>query len=288
MSDDRAESPQQDAENDIAGKKAPKKTSLKRKSKLEREREESEEIIKSMGGAVEEGRRRTRSSARGAVTKTPATPAAKKPKVTRGRGKPKKIDVDEESNDIDEGAEESKPSENDDKKESKDSVQSMEVDEKTDDAQSNDIPDKVQNDEGKEKESDVEQTEEVNRESVPAVANSQADDSAKSPVEEETAPKADAIETPKVETPPSPAKDSPVTRPIEEADIPDAATEPVEVNEKASELSHANNESVDAVIKENKTEEKIDEAPSNAEPTIKPNESAQEVAAALIFKHTNQ
>lgn len=51
-----------------------------------------------MGGAVEEGGRRTRSSARGSVTTTPVTPAPKKPRVSRGRAKPKKIDVDDETN----------------------------------------------------------------------------------------------------------------------------------------------------------------------------------------------
>lgn len=71
-----------------------KSTPSKRKSKLERERAESEEIIKAMGGAVEEGGRRTRSSARGA-TATPATPPpAKKPRVaTPRRGRPKKDDA---------------------------------------------------------------------------------------------------------------------------------------------------------------------------------------------------
>lgn len=49
-----------------------------------------------MGGAVEEGGRRTRSSARGtAAATTPVTPAPKKPRVSRGRAKPKKIDVDD-------------------------------------------------------------------------------------------------------------------------------------------------------------------------------------------------
>lgn len=85
--------------NNFLQKKTPARTPSKRKSKLEREREESEEIIKSMGGAVEEGGRRTRSSARGSVATTPVTPAAKKPRVSRGRGKPKKIDVDDEIND---------------------------------------------------------------------------------------------------------------------------------------------------------------------------------------------
>lgn len=55
-----------------------------------------------MGGAVEEGGRRTRSSARGSVTTTPVTPAPKKPRVSRSRAKPKKIDVDDEANDAEE------------------------------------------------------------------------------------------------------------------------------------------------------------------------------------------
>lgn len=88
--------------NNVLQKKTAVRTPSKRKSKLEREREESEEIIKSMGGAVEEGGRRTRSSARGSVTTTPVTPAPKKPRVSRGRAKPKKIDVDEEENDVEE------------------------------------------------------------------------------------------------------------------------------------------------------------------------------------------
>lgn len=277
MSDSHAESPQQqDAENDIAGKKTAR-TPSKRKSKLEREREESEEIIKSMGGAVEEGGRRTRSSARGSVATTPVTPAPKKARVSRGRGKPKKIDVDDEMND-EEGAEEHPA---DDEKESKDNDESMEVDEKTDVAKSNDIGEKTNNDE----ESVVEKPKENNIESVPVVANSLTEECAKSPVKnDKPAPKEDAIETPKVDVPPSPAKDSPVTRPIEEAAIPDAAKEPAVVNEKANENSHTNNESVDAIVKEtkeNKTEETNNDAPSNAEPTIKPTESGQEVAAAL-------
>jgi len=282
MSDSHAESPQQqDAENDIAGKKTTARTPSKRKSKLEREREESEEIIKSMGGAVEEGGRRTRSSARGSVTTTPVTPAPKKPRVSRGRGKPKKIDVDDEMNDVEEEGAQDQPAENEDKKEIKENDESMEVDGKTDVVDSNDISDKTQSDEGKDKESEVKQPKEKNSESVPVVESSLTEKSAKSPIKNDIAPKEDAIETPKVETPPSPAKDSPVTRPIEEAAIPDAAKEPAVVNEKANDNSHTNKESVDAVIKENKTEEKIDDAPSNAEPTIKPTESAQEVAAAL-------
>ncbi len=137
----------------------------------------------------------------------------------------------------------------------------MEVDGKPDAVQSNDIASK--NDEGTDKESSVEQPKEKNSESVP-VENSLTEESAKSPVKNDIAPKEDAIETPKVETPPSPAKDSPVTRPIEEAAIPDAAKEPAEVNEKANEYSHTKNDSVDAaVIKENKTEEKIDDAPAS-------------------------
>lgn len=86
----------------ILQKKTSARTPSKRKSKLEREREESEEIIKSMGGAVEEGGRRTRSSARGSVATTPVTPAPKKPRVSRGRAKPKKLDVDDEMNDEEE------------------------------------------------------------------------------------------------------------------------------------------------------------------------------------------
>lgn len=85
--------------NTILQQKTPARTPAKRKSKLEREREESEEIIKSMGGAVEEGGRRTRSSARGSTATTPVTPVVKKPRVSRGRGKPKKIDIDDEVND---------------------------------------------------------------------------------------------------------------------------------------------------------------------------------------------
>lgn len=138
----------------------------------------------------------------------------------------------------------------------------MEVDAKTDTVQSNDIG-KAQNDESKDKETVVEQPKEKKSEAVPVVENSITEESAKSPVKNDIAPKEDAIETPKVETPPSPAKDSPVTRPIEEAAIPDAAKEPAEVNEKANDHSHAKNESVDAVIKENKTEEKIDDAPAS-------------------------
>lgn len=137
----------------------------------------------------------------------------------------------------------------------------MEVDGKTDVVQSNDIVDKTQKDEGKDKESEVEQPKEKNSESVPVVDKSLTEESAKSPVKNDITPKEDAIETPKVETPPS--KDSTVTRPIEEAAIPDAAKEPAVVNEKANDCSHTNNESVDAVIKENKTEEKMDDAPSS-------------------------
>lgn len=133
----------------------------------------------------------------------------------------------------------------------------MEVDGKTDVVQSNDIVDKAQNDDGKDKESAVEHSKEKNSESVPVVDKSITEESAKSPVKNDVAPKEDAIETPKVETPPAPAKDSPVTRPIEEAAIPAV------VNEKANENSHKNNETVDAVIKENKTEEKIDDAPAS-------------------------
>lgn len=139
----------------------------------------------------------------------------------------------------------------------------MEVDGKTDVVKSNDVEDKTPNDEGKDKESVVEQPKEKNSESVPVVENASTEKSAKSPVKNDIAPKEDAIEKPKVETPPSPAKDSPVTRPIEEAAIPVAAKEPAVVNEKANEFSHTNKVSVDAVIKENKTEEKMDEAPSS-------------------------
>jgi Domain of unknown function (DUF4775) len=57
-----------------------KRTPSKRKSKLEREREEAEEILKNMGASVEiEGGRRTRSSARGSAPATP--PPAKKPRT---------------------------------------------------------------------------------------------------------------------------------------------------------------------------------------------------------------
>jgi len=157
----------------------------------------------------------------------------------------------------------------------------MEVDGKTDVVQSNDIVDKTNNDEGKDNESAVEQAKENDKEAVPAVDNTLTEERAKSPVQNDTAPKEDAIETPKVEVPPSPAKNSPISRPVEEAAIPDVAKEPAEVNEKANELSHTKNESVDAVIKENKTDETNNDAPSNAEPTIKPTESVQEVAAAL-------
>jgi len=281
MSENRAESPQQqDAENDIAGKKTSARTPSKRKSKLEREREESEEIIKSMGGAVEEGGRRTRSSARGSAASTPVTPAPKKPRVSRGRGKPKKIDIDDDVNEGEEGAHE-QPAEKEDEEVSKANDESMEVDGKTDVVQSNDIADKRNNDEGKDNKSEVEQPKENDKEEVPAVDNSLTEECAKSPVKNDTTPKEDAIETPKVEVPPSPAKDSPVTRPIEEAAVPDAAKEPAAVNEKSNELSHTKNESVGAVIKENKTDETNNDAPSNAEPTIKPTESTHEVAAAL-------
>jgi len=281
MSENRAESPQQqDAENDIAGKKISARTPSKRKSKLEREREESEEIIKSMGGAVEEGGRRTRSSARGSAASTPVTPAPKKPRVSRGRGKPKKIDIDDDVNEGEEGAHE-QPAEKEDEEVSKANDESMEVDGKTDVVQSNDIADKRNNDEGKDNKSEVEQPKENDKEEVPAVDNSLTEECAKSPVKNDTTPKEDAIETPKVEVPPSPAKDSPVTRPIEEAAVPDAAKEPAAVNEKSNELSHTKNESVGAVIKENKTDETNNDAPSNAEPTIKPTESTHEVAAAL-------
>lgn len=80
---------------------AVKGTPSKRKSKLERERAESEEIIKSMGGVEEGGRRSTRSSARGAVPASPAVPTpAKKSRVsatgTPRRGRPKKLDQTEE------------------------------------------------------------------------------------------------------------------------------------------------------------------------------------------------
>lgn len=76
-----------------------KSTPSKRKSKLEREREESEEIIRSLGGnAVEEGGRRTRSSARGAATPSPAAKKAKVESATpsrRGRQKKGIVDVEE-------------------------------------------------------------------------------------------------------------------------------------------------------------------------------------------------
>lgn len=140
----------------------------------------------------------------------------------------------------------------------------MEVDEKTDVVQSNDIEDKTQTDGGKDKESAVEQPKERNSEPVPVVEKTVTEESAKSPVKNDLTPKEDAIEKPKVETtPPSSAKDSPVTRPIEEAAIPDAAKEPAEVNEKANDCSHTKNESADAVIKENKTEKKTDDAPAS-------------------------
>lgn len=139
----------------------------------------------------------------------------------------------------------------------------MEVDGNAEVVQSNDTAEKTHNVESKDNESEVEQPKENNSESVPVVENSVTEECAKSPIKNDIAPKEDAIETPKVEVPPSPAKDSPVTRPIEEAAIPDAAKEPAEVNEKANEYSHMNNESVDAVIKENKTEETKDDAPSS-------------------------
>lgn len=79
-----------------------KSTPSKRKSKLEREREESEEIIRSMGGnSVEEGGRRTRSSARGVSAANTPSSAAKKAKVEsatpsrRGRQKKGIVDVEE-------------------------------------------------------------------------------------------------------------------------------------------------------------------------------------------------
>lgn len=146
--------------------------------------------------------------------------------------------------------------ENDDKPENKGNDESMEVD---GNAQSNDNV--TQNDDGNDKESAaVEQPAEQNSESVPVADSALPDANAESPAKNDIAPKEDAIETPKVETAPTPATDSPVTRPIEEAAIP--AKEPAEVNEKANDCSHTNNESVDAVIKE-KTEEKIDDAPSS-------------------------
>lgn len=79
-----------------------KSTPSKRKSKLEREREESEEIIRSLGGStVEEGGRRTRSSARGGNAAATPSPVAKKAKVEsatptrRGRQKKNIVDVEE-------------------------------------------------------------------------------------------------------------------------------------------------------------------------------------------------
>lgn len=77
-----------------------KNTPSKRKSNIEKARAESEEIIKSMGGPVEGGRR-TRSSARGGTTavKTPTPPPAKKPRVSTPsrRGRPKRDDLIEEN-----------------------------------------------------------------------------------------------------------------------------------------------------------------------------------------------
>lgn len=82
--------------------KTPKSAS-KRKSKIDRDRAESEEIIKSMGGPLEDGARRTRStrsSARGTAA-APVTPtSAKKAKIstpsTRGRGKKEVVENHDE------------------------------------------------------------------------------------------------------------------------------------------------------------------------------------------------
>lgn len=57
-----------------------KRTPSKRQTNLERQRAESEEILKSMGGTELEGRRRTRSSVKGPPATPP--PAAKKAKIS--------------------------------------------------------------------------------------------------------------------------------------------------------------------------------------------------------------
>lgn len=152
--------------------------------------------------------------------------------------------------------------ENDDKPDIKETVESMDVDETSNDVVSKDIADKTNNDEENKKESVVEPPKENDSAAVPVVDSSITEERAKTPVKNDVAPKEDAIETPKAEIHPSPVKDSPVKRPIEEAAIPDAAKEPAEVNEKANDYSHVNNVSDEAVVKENKTEEN-DDAPSS-------------------------
>ncbi|XP_067615365.1 neurofilament heavy polypeptide isoform X2 [Eurosta solidaginis] len=85
---------------------------------IERAQKESEELVKNMGGSLEiEGGRRTRSSARGTPTRATAVstpPPAKKARTSpanagstpsRGRGRGRKIDISEESEEAKEVAE---------------------------------------------------------------------------------------------------------------------------------------------------------------------------------------
>ncbi|XP_053962158.1 uncharacterized protein LOC128865812 isoform X2 [Anastrepha ludens] len=87
-----------------------KRTPSKRMSFIERAQKESEELVKNMGGSLElDGGRRTRSSTRGTPTRATAVstpPPAKKARTSpanasntpsRGRGRGRKIDISEDS-----------------------------------------------------------------------------------------------------------------------------------------------------------------------------------------------
>lgn len=103
----------------VESKKTPvKRTPSKRMSFIERAQKESEELVKNMGGSLElDGGRRTRSSTRGTPTRSSAAstpPPAKKARTSpanasstpsRGRGRGRKIETSEESEDAKEVAE---------------------------------------------------------------------------------------------------------------------------------------------------------------------------------------
>lgn len=83
-----------------------KRTPSKRMSYIERAQKESEELIKNMGGSLEEGGRRTRSSTRGTPTRATVTtpPPAKRSRAspasgastpTRARGRGRKLEAAE-------------------------------------------------------------------------------------------------------------------------------------------------------------------------------------------------
>nr|XP_014092567.1 neurofilament heavy polypeptide isoform X1 [Bactrocera oleae] len=103
----------------VESKKTPvKRTPSKRMSFIERAQKESEELVKNMGGSLElDGGRRTRSSTRGTPTRASAAstpPPAKKARTSpanasgtpsRGRGRGRKIEISEESEEAQEVAE---------------------------------------------------------------------------------------------------------------------------------------------------------------------------------------